>query len=405
MSYLHRPQRVWWRRALFQVHLWGGVILGLYIIIIGITGSILVFKDELAAISYPHLMQSRMDAAHPPSASLPQFAAAVRTAFPKYKLVSAFVPGVYGETFFGYMESSNDAGLYVFGDHDGSIIGSFDPKKSWINWVADLHFRLLAGQTGFIVNGIGAACLVLLCATGLVLWWPGIRSWPRALKVNFTKSWKRINFDLHSAIGFWTLSLLLIWAISGVYFVWPKQFENFVNRFSPVAAAVEPEFTIAPSFSTELADLQAILNRAQQAAPATTLSGFYFPADRKSAVTVYQARRDIRNYSLMDRVYLDPYTGALLGVWHSGVNPTLGSKLVYWLGPLHFGLYWGFTVKLIWATVGFALPVLTVTGALMYWNRSLGKLWANLKSRRAKQVSASCAAAQVVEQLEEPGRS
>src|SRR5690606_17861658 len=42
-----RPQQIWLRRAFFQVHLWAGVIVGLYIIAIGVSGSILVFKEEL----------------------------------------------------------------------------------------------------------------------------------------------------------------------------------------------------------------------------------------------------------------------------------------------------------------------------------------------------------------------
>jgi len=41
------PQRVWLRRALFQVHLWTGIGLGLYVVILSITGSALVYRTEL----------------------------------------------------------------------------------------------------------------------------------------------------------------------------------------------------------------------------------------------------------------------------------------------------------------------------------------------------------------------
>src|SRR5690606_6687286 len=44
---VERPQQVWLRKALFQIHLWTGILVGLYIIAIGISGSILVFKEEL----------------------------------------------------------------------------------------------------------------------------------------------------------------------------------------------------------------------------------------------------------------------------------------------------------------------------------------------------------------------
>src|SRR6185369_155849 len=42
-----RPQGVWARRALFQIHLWSGIAIGLYLILISLTGSLLVFRIEL----------------------------------------------------------------------------------------------------------------------------------------------------------------------------------------------------------------------------------------------------------------------------------------------------------------------------------------------------------------------
>ena len=44
---VRQPQQLWIRKAMFQIHLWTGIIVGLYIIAIGISGSILVFKEEL----------------------------------------------------------------------------------------------------------------------------------------------------------------------------------------------------------------------------------------------------------------------------------------------------------------------------------------------------------------------
>ena len=43
-----RPQIVWLRKALFQVHLWTGIGLGLYVLLMSVTGSALVFRRELA---------------------------------------------------------------------------------------------------------------------------------------------------------------------------------------------------------------------------------------------------------------------------------------------------------------------------------------------------------------------
>ena len=45
--YFRRPQQLAVRRLNFQVHLWIGIILALYMMVIGVTGSILVFRPEL----------------------------------------------------------------------------------------------------------------------------------------------------------------------------------------------------------------------------------------------------------------------------------------------------------------------------------------------------------------------
>lgn len=46
-TWKHQPQKLWLRRALFQVHLWSGLAVGLYIVVISISGSILVYRSEL----------------------------------------------------------------------------------------------------------------------------------------------------------------------------------------------------------------------------------------------------------------------------------------------------------------------------------------------------------------------
>ena len=57
--WLREPQTLLLRRALFQVHLWTGVAVGLYVAMISLTGSILVYRNELyrAFSPEPRLVQ------------------------------------------------------------------------------------------------------------------------------------------------------------------------------------------------------------------------------------------------------------------------------------------------------------------------------------------------------------
>ncbi len=87
---------------------------------------------------------------------------------------------------------------------------------------------------------------MLLNITGMVIWWPGIKSWKRALKIDFRRTWRRVNYDLHNAVGFWTLTLVTFWGISGFYFGWSREVFLFVDRISPIISARPPVVTVKP---------------------------------------------------------------------------------------------------------------------------------------------------------------
>jgi uncharacterized iron-regulated membrane protein len=105
----------------------------------------------------------------------------------------------------------------------GSLIvwqAELSPRFS-IEWLVKAHDNLLAKSYGRAVNGFGGIGLLTLCATGAVIWWPGIKNWRRSLVVSRRASFPRINWDLHSALGFWSFPFVLVWAVSAVYFGFP----------------------------------------------------------------------------------------------------------------------------------------------------------------------------------------
>ncbi len=109
----------------------------------------------------------------------------------------------------------------------GSIIVYRNQLSRWtsVEWIVKLHTNLLLGVTGRFVNGIGGVCLTLLCLTGALIWWPGVKNWRRSLTVSWGSQFARINWDLHSALGFWCFFFVLLWGISGIYFSFPRWFD------------------------------------------------------------------------------------------------------------------------------------------------------------------------------------
>ena len=98
----------------------------------------------------------------------------------------------------------------------------------------EFHGSLVGGPKGRTANGIGAIFLTVMGLTGLVLWWPGVTRWRRALTIDWKANWKRVNWDLHSAIGIWMAAFVLLWGITGSYLVFPVPFEKAVNQVFPL---------------------------------------------------------------------------------------------------------------------------------------------------------------------------
>jgi uncharacterized iron-regulated membrane protein len=152
--WLQHPERARSRNLFFKIHLWSGAALGVYVLLMSVTGSLLVFRNHL-------------------------------------------------------------------------------PSSHAVVWLAKLHTNLLAGETGRFVNGVASAFLTIICITGIIVWWPGVKNWRRGLSVNWTARLPRLNWDVHSALGFWAFGFVLVWAVSGFYFSFPGLFNRASAWFDP----------------------------------------------------------------------------------------------------------------------------------------------------------------------------
>ena len=131
-----------------------------------------------------------------------------------------------------------------------------------------------------------------------------------------------------------------------------------------------PAVRVTPSDAGP-ADLRAMLHEAVVRDPRARLRGIAFPSGRRAPLEIAMQRPGTQGAEFADTFYFDPYTGNCLAVWRYGVNQSLGDWLIWLQIPLHFGTFWGLGVKILWAACGLAIPLLCVTGALMYWNRVL----------------------------------
>lgn len=368
---IHHPRKLLARRMLFQVHLWAGVLLSLYVVVISLSGSILVFQDEMRRASLAH---TTLNSAH--LATLNAVIANAHEGFPSQQL-----------TYIGFPQEGNPWWTLSFADAHGKPDVAYADAASgkllaphsrlFIDWVLDLHVYLLAGQTGFVINCIAGIGLLLLAITGALLWWPGIKLWKRGLTIALRRGWKRTNYDLHNAVGIWTLAIVSWWGITAIYFLFPAQVRTLVNAVSPLVGMKEPVPTEVVTQNDTVVSLETILARLP---PIGTghLAGVGLPAATGTPITIYVDRKRTGDFSHRDIFTFDGHTGKLLTVWHYGENRTLGDWFLWLMHPLHFGTLWGLGVKIFWSFLGVGLSLLSVTGLLMYWNRKLRKLCVQL---------------------------
>lgn len=223
---LRHPQSIWLRRALFQVHLWVGLILALYVLMMCVTGTILIYRRSLSTTLSvrPHIV-----------------ATGPRLTSDELKRIAEHIHPGYQVDDVSYGRRATDPAKVsmkngpkkidrLFDPYTGSDLGlALTPGFRALLWMVDLHDNLLAGTIGQRINGVGGILVSVLCISGMIIWWPGVDSWRRSLFVNWKANPQRLNWSLHTSLGFWSLAFILMWGISGIYLGLPAPFNAAVE--------------------------------------------------------------------------------------------------------------------------------------------------------------------------------
>ena len=228
---MQAPQNVRLRKAIFQIHLWTGIGLGIYIFVICLSGSVLVYRNELYTYYGPQPVI--VDSAGM-SLGDDGLERAARQAYPGYEIRDVRPGATPNHAVEISLSRDDDRIRRLFDPFTGEDLGDPLPLGYRITgWLLDLHDNLLGGETGRRVNGIGALFLFVLSITGAVIWWPGILRWRRSLTINRRADWKLFNWSLHSTFGFWCWPFLLLWALTGAYLSFPAFFISIVDYLEP----------------------------------------------------------------------------------------------------------------------------------------------------------------------------
>jgi uncharacterized iron-regulated membrane protein len=228
---VYQPQGLWVRRALFQVHLWTGIGLGLYVFTICVSGSALVFRNQL--FDYFSRPPVTVDTVSPRLTDAQIIEAAERE-HPGYKVDNLWPTRRTNRAVELWLTRDEDTIERLFDPYTGKDLGRAEPVMvTFLVYLASFHDDLMYQEAGRKVNGIGGLFLTITSLTGLLIWWPGIMSWRKSLAIEWRANWKRFNWTLHSAVGFWTSLIVLMFAFTGFYLVFQEPFMAIVDYFEP----------------------------------------------------------------------------------------------------------------------------------------------------------------------------
>ena len=233
--WVRQPQKIWLRRAFYQVHLWSGIALGLYILIISVTGSVLVYSNELYRAATPEPIISQ---GLGPRLTDDQLTQAAAHLYRDYRVVQIARARNLDQAVDVSLRRGDEIKRRKFDPRSGRDLGDSIPIGiRLVSKLLDLHDNLFAGPTGRKMNGIGALALLVVAMTGLTIWWPGIKTWRRSLTLHRGVGWKRFVWHSHSMIGFWSLGFTMVFGVSGVYLGFPGLFQDLADWLEPPTAA------------------------------------------------------------------------------------------------------------------------------------------------------------------------
>jgi uncharacterized iron-regulated membrane protein len=221
-----------------------------------------------------------------------------------------------------------------------------------------------------------------LCATGLVLWWPGVRRWRASLSLRRRPSWKRLNWDLHSVVGFWSLASLVVFSFTGLYFAFPEPVAKAVvwstggGSTAPASRELPPS---DPASTGTRLNIDQALSAINAFLPADAPAGYLqLPSTPDAPYRATGYYKNTAPFSQLVQVSIDSHTGARLA-YNDTRNDSRGMQIIQYFFAVHYGSFGGpgvlgIAVKSLWVLLGIVPALLAVTGLLMYWNRKLQPL-------------------------------
>ncbi len=355
------------KRGLQTVHLWLGLILGIPIIVIGLSGSALLLQREILSYSIPAATASG------PQASLTRMIAAAQAGAPANATPRNIVlpprAGAPATVQFDFANRPPRSVVYV-DPVSLAVLGTDQvvARGPILGFLINTHaFLGMPSTTGLRIVGWMAVAMTFMALSGLVLWWPRKGSWGSAFWIKRGASGLRLHVELHHVVGFWGSAVFLAMGISGIYLVFPETFRHGVEAVLP-AGLGSGEAPLNHQPGAAPLDADGAVTAALAVLPNTRALNVQLPPNLNLPFVVQLETTEFRPQAPPILVSLNARTGEITFI-DDPRTYSLGDKVLNLQSAIHFGNGLGWIWKILVFVSGLLPLALGVTGLTIWLKR------------------------------------
>lgn len=361
------------KKVFGKVHLWLGLASGLIVFIVALTGSILVFEDELEMLfNRDKLVVEKVGVQRK---SYDELATLVQQSYPEKKIKGFFIyPDPERSVMFMIGKDKEEFWYLGVDPYTGKMLGHQDNDKRFFTIMLRLHRYLLMGTTGKAITGVSCLIFISLLISGLIIWWPANKA---AIKQRFRVKWKakfkRVNWDFHAVFGFYSFIFLLIIAATGLVwsYPWVNKMIYVISDGKPADKFKQPVNT-SPEYTSVVGIYERVVAGMHKEFPFKGETRVLVPWEDSLSINAFKENKEIRLANVSSSAWFDRRSGAILRS-RPYEKETTGSKVRRLIYPIHTGSLYGWPTKVVAFVVSLFAATLPVSGTLIWLGRKKKK--------------------------------
>ncbi|WP_409150122.1 PepSY-associated TM helix domain-containing protein [Sphingobacterium sp. BS-2] len=358
----------WFSRLNAWLHLWPSIVSGLIVVFVCLTGTLIVYCDEILELSAADAKYVEVAG---PKATAVQLLESVKETNPNLEISQLvfFNDPERSVRARAFNKESKKLNLIYINPYTAEVM-KVDYTIHFFFVTAHLHASLLAHSIGGWVVLISTVIFLISCITGLILWWP--KRWTKKTKQDsFTIKWKarfkRLNYDLHNVYGFYSLLLCFILSATGIIIFFHASLGSAIIRsFGGSDEHLEAALPAVDESRTSLDFAQFAYRALEKNPDKKNASIWLYNLDKVGAYTFQMGVSGLKSTENLGLEVFDKYNGQHIAVERPFV---LHEKVENYVWQLHMGQWWGQFGKLSTFLAGIIATSLPITGFLIWWGR------------------------------------